>query len=165
MASSQPKFLYHISNLVNFHSIMIHGLGAKKGKGIDLHLAKKGVVYLIDFDPIPFLTCSEFSQVDINTQNQLSILLRICSLIHFESVYCKFAIFKIDAKNLESIFLKKDLEEFVFIYSGVIYEFEVFIYEMIDTKNIQFKISGHDVKHGTYCFHRLITSSENKYLG
>jgi hypothetical protein len=63
-----PQYLYHLTNSVNIYSIIQYGLGAKAGRGIDLHLSQKDKIYFIDFNPEIYL----YQTLIIYNDNQIS---------------------------------------------------------------------------------------------
>lgn len=150
-----PKYLYHITNYENIYSIIQYGLGAKAGKGINLELAKKGKVYTIDFDPEYYL---KESLMDLNNeqQNHVEFLLRICLLLTLNCTYVKFCILRINTESLELRNLFKDIEEFVYIYEGIVDDYSISVYEMIDTEKINLIVSNQDSIYSKIYFKKLL---------
>ena len=153
--SSVPQYLYHITNSVNIYSIIQYGLGAKKGKGIDLHLSQKDKIYFIDFDPETYLRQTLYT-IDEKQKLHLELLLRICTLIAFDCKYLKFCIIKINTNNIDKSRLVKTEEDFIFIYYGTIEEYDISTYEMIDSNKIKFFITNEDSSYHNICFKKLL---------
>jgi len=164
--SPVPKYLYHLTNYMNIYSIIQYGLGAKIGKGIDLHLSQKDKIYFIDFDPEIYLRQS-LDPLDEKQKSQLELLLRICLLISFDCKYLKFCIIKINTEDIDKTrLLRRDQdivsgnvkseEDFVYIYYGTIKEYDIFIYEMIDSNKIKLNISNEDSSYHNIYFKKLL---------
>jgi hypothetical protein len=124
--NSIPNKLYHITCKTNLKSIEQYGLGARVGRGIDLHQAKIGTIYFIDFNPKQFLSGQGY---DLDDEQQDMILLLVGSILG-ESDFSSIAVIQVETKNIEKSNLKKDKEEYVWIYNGIIYNFKSSCYEI-----------------------------------
>jgi hypothetical protein len=153
--SEVPKYLYHITNSANIYSIIQYGLGAKIGKGIDLHLSQKDKIYSIDFDPEIYFRETLYTMNETQ-KSQLELLLRICILIAFDSKYLKFCIIKINTDDIDKTRLVKTEEDFIFIYYGKIEEYDISGYEMIDSNKIKFFIMNEDSSYHNIYFKKIL---------
>jgi hypothetical protein len=127
---------YHITDIINLPSIQEFGLGAKKGKGIDLDFSKKGMVYCIDFNPIPYLQHDPCHGLN---GDQMKLVHRICKYILTiqKRPSVTLAVLEFDIEPL----IPDPSDEYVYIYYGTIQNFHVNIckyvnYSFVSKKSI-----------------------------
>ncbi len=144
-----PNYLYHITCKSNLESIEEYGLGARIGKGIDWKNSKQGITYFLDFDPREYLAC-EGNQLN---DRQVDIVLTIVGLIMHRKNYISIAVIEVDTDDLDQRMLRRD-EPFVWVYKGIIDDFEVDCFE-VSTSKREIDESGDDQE-----FERLQPSDE-----
>lgn len=125
------QYLYHITRLENFNSIQEYGLGACKGVGINMEKSVSGKIYMLDFDPVPFLNNLKDRTLTNIEKEQKNMIDWICYLLNYDSNYAgsqiirmphlDLIVIKIQTNGIEKRNLVKDpIENFVYIYYGTI---------------------------------------------
>jgi hypothetical protein len=77
-------------------------------------------------------------------------------LIAFDSKYLKFYILKINTQNIDTNLLVKDNEDFVFIYRGIIRDYDISAYEMIDSNKIKFSVGNESSSYNNIYFKKIL---------
>ena len=110
------RYLYHLTKENNLNSIMEYGLGAHAGDGINLVQATFLKVYMVCFDPMPYLN-GKIPNRDEERERKYIIDL-ICRLLLNRDDFINLVVIKINLNQLPTERLIKDPhpnEKFVYI--------------------------------------------------